>query len=250
MALKWLTTFITDRTTLTLINNTSSNILSVITGVPQGSILGPILFCLFINDLPSHISNPTFLYADDSTICVSDNKSNDTVHLQTKITNTLNQLNSWITKNKMVLNYDKTKIMYFNSPSEECKIDNYTIQPVTTFKLLGIYIDNKLKWSYHITHLCSKVKRYIHIFKHIRSKLNYESKKLLYQSLIQSILQYCILIYCTSSKTNLHNLQVFQNKVIKCIFNLHYLTDTKLLYSQLSIMHIHQLYTYSIIKFI
>ena len=161
-----------------------SNLKNIKCGVPQGSLLGPILFLLYINDLPniSSIFKP-ILFADDTTLIFSDTSISK---LENKMQCGIDQLYVWLNINKLSLNIYKTNILLFNirnindNVKLKLKIDNKEIRNVEMIKFLGIIIDNKLDWNRQIHYVCTKLSRSIAILNKVKSKLNSKALVLLY----------------------------------------------------------------------
>ena len=148
--------YLTDRKQCTEINNVRSNTLSITTGVPQGSILGPLLFILYIHDFPQASNLFDFImYADDTTLSSNLNKLSNNEHDQdvnTAINNELAKINDWLKINKLSLNVNKSKYMIFEKSNKniqplDLEINLVPIERVYNFNLLGLLIDNLLNWK-------------------------------------------------------------------------------------------------------
>ena len=172
-------------------NDISSSLNKIQCGVPQVSVLGPILFLLYINDLPN-ISPvvKSILFADDTTLICNDKSI---INLENKIKHGTDTLYSWLNINILSLNIDKSNILLFNIRNTyenvkfKLKIDDTDIKIVNKFKFLGIIIDNKLDWNSQIDYLYSKLSRAIAILKKVNFILNNTLLVLLYNA-------FCILI--------------------------------------------------------
>ena len=188
----------------TEIDNIKSNMLSITTGVPQGSILGPLLFIIYINDFAQASKMFTFLiYADDTTLSSTLNVFSDNTHdrnLEFLINEELVKINDWLKINKLSLNVVKSKFMIFQKKRKNIqilnlKIDNINIDQVMEFNFLGLIIDTNLNWKKHaekISNACSKKIRILNKLKHI---LPIDIKKILYNSLIVPHINCCIMAW-------------------------------------------------------
>ena len=154
----WIKNYLSGRKQYVSYNNTNSAFNDIVCGVPQGSILRPLLFLLYINDLPlSSPSSHFIIFADDTNILFS---HEDPVQLEKLINTELKEISNWFKLNKLSLNIDKTNFMIFknkynNKPTPDFKIeiDNKHIEQVDTTKFLGILIDNNLTWKAHTSHI-------------------------------------------------------------------------------------------------
>ena len=159
-ALQWFKSYLSDRSQFVSINGSESYLLKVTCGVPQGSVLGPILFLIYINDLPNVTERLQFyLFADDTNIyCQSDTLESLVVTVNCE----LKLLKKWLDTNKLSLNIDKTNYIIFHSKSKKLpsepltKIGKKHIKRVKFVKFLGLLLDENLDWKYHLNELSKK----------------------------------------------------------------------------------------------
>ena len=153
IALHWFRSYLTNRTQQCLVNGSLSRICPLKCGVPQGTILGPLLFLIYIIDLPNCLGScQSRMYADDTHITYADVDVNS---IQLNLNHDLGNLNKWLTSNKLTLNTAKTEFMLTGSKQKlstlssqpELSIDNVPIEKVTSVKSLGIFIDENLRWQ-------------------------------------------------------------------------------------------------------
>ena len=183
--------YLNNRTQVVSVNNEISNEDSVKCGVPQGSNLGPMLFLIFINDLPLFLSDnvsSTDLYADDTTIY---DAQYDLDELKKNLQKSLIALHIWCKKNEMLLNTDKTKVMIITTRQKRLHINeniltlsyNETeLQKRTGDKILGVNIDENLTWNNHYQFVCRKISSYIWLLSRISRFLSNEHRLLYYKS--------------------------------------------------------------------
>ena len=192
--LELLRSYLSGRTQYVHINGCHSSPRTVSAGVPQGSILGPILFLLFINDLPSAAQHSTVdIYADDTTLSLSSDVTNELTAMSSALQQGLGDVSRWSAANKMVTNATKTKSLLVTGKHIPCKIDNCSLEPklvnsdieqVHSQKLLGVTTDKHFSFDVHIEELCKKLSQRIAVLRKIRRFIPIEQHILYYNAMI------------------------------------------------------------------
>ena len=164
-------------------------------GVPQGSLLGPLLFIIYINDFCKSSDILSFiLFADDSNLFYSHSNPHTLVNV---VNSELEKVTQWIRANKLSLNLLKTKYMLFSNSIDALPVnivfDDTPLEVVSFIKFLGVTVDNKLSWKYHIDNTCKTISRNIGIINKLKYHFSPSSLLMLYSSLILPYLNYGIL---------------------------------------------------------
>ena len=207
--------------------NSKTDLKYVTCGVPQGSILGPLLFLVYVNDLPSgsRLLDP-IMFADDTNLFFN---HKEIKHLFTVVNNELVNIKDWFTANKLSLNVEKTKYSFFHKPSLKDDIslhlpklitNNYEIQREESIKFLGVLLDQHLTWKEHIKLTENKIAKNIGILYKARPYLDKRALLCLYYSYIHSYLNYANTAWCSTNRTYLKKLQSQQKHAIRIIFQL------------------------------
>ena len=233
--------YLANRTQKIQLGNMQSKMSQVSTGVPQGSILGPLLFIIYINDLA--LLHPTLnidLYADDSTVYRS---GNQLVEMEIKLQEDLNYVSNWCDINNMALHHSKTKCMLLgsvfkikNNRNLQLYIKNSKLENVTTQKLLGVYIDNLLNWHTQVEYVCKTLNKKIALLKRIIYFLTPEMRILFYNAYIMPVFDYCCLVWGIASQKDINKISSLQKRIIKIILNKSKFTPSVELFQELNIL--------------
>ena len=232
VALDWFNSYLTNRTQRCLVNGSLSKTCLLKCGVPQETILGPLLFLIYIHDLPNCLSScQPRMYADDTHITYAGADLNS---IQSNLNHDLSNLNQWHTSNKLTLNATKTEFMLIGSRQTlstlpdtlELSINNESINRVSSVKSLGVFIDENLTWQTHIDKLSKKIASGIGAIKRIRPFVPPDT-------LIQPHFDYCNLVWGNCGKTLSDRLQKLQNRAARLLTSSSYDADAKGLIQQL-----------------
>ena len=234
LLLKFFVEYLSNRFQRVVVNGQFSSQLPVQSGVPQGSILGPVLFVLFINDITANIDADSgiCLYADDTKLYRDIRSADDQVKLQRDI----DSLTTWASVNKMKFHPDKCKFLSVslnrdNNHHEPYTINDATICQVNSEKDLGVHITSRLSWTDHCNYLYSKANRNLGLMKRTCSFIkNRSQRRSLYLAMVRSQLEHCSTVWSPSSTTSIEKLESLQKRAIKWVFNEQYCSYSPELY--------------------
>ena len=231
--------------------------MNVRVGVPQGSVLGPQLFNLFINDLTAVAPGRNILFADDGVFYVTD-RCIDRCFDKAQIL--LNNLAEWMNENKLVINSEKTKVMMFSNCSfndlRNLIVNGVTLEWVSTIRYLGILIDNKMNFVPHSQQVLSKLSRLHGIFYCMKNVLPKRTLISLYNSLVYPAITENIIIWGGIYKSNLINIKIMINKILRCICRVNFdenflpLVPTNEMFKSLNFLKFDDVHKLFLLKFI
>lgn len=241
----WFKSFLTQRKQYVQYDSQMSTIKPIDCGVPQGSILGPILFLIYTNDLKDiGLNGEAFMYADDLVLIYSNNTLSD---LEQEQNADLIKLERWVTDLKLTVNVNKTKYMLFNKDASTILnlfYKNAPIEKVECFKHLGLHIDYKLNWNAHIDRIKGKLAAVAGIFRRLQTVLPKNIKVSVYHSLFHSHIIYGLVVWGGATKFKIKEVQTVENRAIKNLFGYQYLTSTEWIHSTNKLLTILQQYKY------
>lgn len=211
--------YLTNRSQCVQIDETRSGFLPLEIGVPQGSILGPLLFILYINDFPNAFDDVTaYIYADDTAIFL---EGSSELELQNTIDNLMPKIVEWFNANQLSLNTDKTYYQIYTNKKIENKITLHiageNILQAKTVKYLGVFIDEDLKWSTHISKLNTVLCRIVGLISRARHYVDSNHLLLLYNALFVPHVNYCCFVYSTTYSSHLQQIEKLQKRAIRLI---------------------------------
>jgi hypothetical protein len=255
-ALDWFTSYLLNRQQFTYVNHTPSSVQSVNYGVPQGSVLGPLLFLIYTNDIVNSVKNDVKirLFADDTNVFIS---TQSPLELKTVMTQVLHDLFQWFKENKLTVNLDKTCFTVFKSKNKKIpeylnsiQIQNTIIRKVSSAKYLGVILDENLDWKEHISTLNKSLIKTSNSFKIIKHQVPQMNKFIFYYAYIYSKIQYGIEVYGRAASTVLKKVQTQQNRALKILFDREFLTPTLSLHKDLNILLVQDIFKLYTLKFV
>ena len=251
--LDWFNSYLSNRKQCVSLNGVMSDFKLVTYGVPQGSILGPLLFLLYINDIVNCSEHLFFiLFADDTNLFFS---SRDISHLFVTVNEELDKLSNWFKANKLSLNVKKTNYMLFGNKhlpiagTYNIIIDYQVLERVEFTKFLGVFIDEKLNWKKHIAHISSKISKGLGAMGRVSNILPKKVLLMLYNALIYPYLTYCNIVWGSACASSLSKLISLQNRAIRLITRSPFRSSCSPLFASLKLLKLMDIVKFQTVQF-
>lgn len=249
----WIRSFLSDRCQQIVVDNKVKSEVSFIdVGIAQGSLAGPILFIIYINDLPLSLNKYLITnYVDDTNILLHGNSSNEIIE-QTK--NCYNEVDSWFSMNRLVINTSKTSLVFFRTKQSQTStpssinLENNIIEPVSSTKFLGIQIDEFLDWEIHINKLCLRLASVGYGIRVVAQYMNEGTLKILYHANCESIIRFGIIFWGGNSRVQ--SIFIAQKRIIRTICKMKYRDSCRGKFRNMNIMTVYALYIYECLLFV
>jgi hypothetical protein len=253
VALDWFKNYLCGRKQYCTVNSTISDTMQITCGVPQGSILGPLLFLVYINDIQTVIKQgKPILFADDTNIIYSHENLDNLCSI---VNSELEIITNWFLANRLSVNASKTKYILFHTPNRQnlanttpIKISGQALERVQSIKFLGVLIHEHLSWKAHLDEKANRVARSIGVLYRLKHQLPDYTLLTLYNSLISPHFHYAITAWGNSQQQYVKRLEILQKKAIRCVTNSRYNCHTNPLFFRLRLLKIKDIYKLSCCK--
>ena len=241
----WFQSYLSQRKQFITLGKTTPEQLTIRQGVPQGSILGPVLFLLFVNDMPLNVHKSTMdIYADDTTLSLSSDWKAIPA-LNKSLTKDLTEVEKWASENKMFINTKKTKALLatgkrlrrrlaHDTGKFEARMQNAEIEQVGSHKLLGVIIDENLTYEAHVDELCNKLSKRIGLLRHISCYLKKNQKLIYYNAVIKPLFMYASTVWTSCNKEALERVLRMQKRAARIILAAQRTSRTVTLFNKLN----------------
>lgn len=234
--LKWLISYLSNRKQQVVINGAKSDILDLKSGVPQGSVLGPLLFLIYINDLTDGITGEVFLFADDSSLFHTVRKNINTC--AAKMNYDLNIIYQWANKWLVTINAIKTVFILFSSRRPNIYIPpimlgSASLNRVYSHKHLGLILTSNLSWGEHISQVIAKANKRLFVLKYHKYKLSQKALATCYTSFVRPLIEYGDILYDSCTQEQSESIEKLQHEAARIATGAKFRSSPNLMYKEL-----------------
>lgn len=250
--LQWFKSYLTNRVQVTCCNSVFSTPQTVNIGVPQGSVLGPLLFLIYVNDINNCLENGKLrLFADDTNVFVSHSNVNYVKRLAEMA---LVNLHKWFNVNQLSLNLKKTCFSVYSNKNcdniKELEVENHILKRTKIVKYLGMLVDENLTWANHIDQICKKLTKLAYALRSLSGLIDIDMVKQLYFGYVYPHLIYGVELYGTACKKYINQLQFIQNKILKILMCKNRRYSTCKLHQELDLLLVNEIHQFCINVFV
>lgn len=253
IAFDWVKSYLSNRSQYVQYQNCNSVHMPIVCGVPQGSVLGPLLFLIYMNDLPNCLESKSVLFADDTSLYKSSVNIKD---LYCKMNIELNKLSDWFKANKLSLNVAKSNYILISNVHDRArhvhllKVNNIIIERTRCVKFLGMHIDECLTWNDHIKICRAKIASSIYAINRMKHIIPKEYMRTLYFSIVYPYLSYGIPIWGGTYNIHKNKMITIQKRAVRVLSNAKYNAHTDPLFRELKILKLADIYRVEILKIV
>ena len=255
ITLEWFKSYLSGRQQCTVVGDGISDSTTIRYGIPQGTVLGPVLYLVYANELCNkNLNGKIISFADDTVLLFEGNTWDNVLNLAS---NELQRVQEWFDRNLLTLNIDKTKFLAFSAKQTELPRNIFlklhscqnreqcncpTVVQESSVRYLGVLVDDKLKWDLHCVEVAKKIRKVAYKFILLRNVMNDTLLKSIYFSLVQSVLSYGIIAWGAASKTSIDPVYKAQKLIIKIINKKPRRYSTDALFREYDVMSVRKLY--------
>ena len=247
--LKLFSSYLDERYQSVCVNGVNSDFKLIDTGVPQGSVLGPILYLIYVNDLPNLSDQFTScLFADDTTLIFENKNQNDLIN---SCNIGINLFYSWCCANRLSINISKTKSMLFSNilcplDISEIYMNGTKIEYTSSMRFLGMIMDDKLKFSCHINLIKEKISKNAGVLYRLKQFVPHQTLVSVYRCFVECYLNYCIIVFGNAYQCHINQLEIAQKKCVRIVANQPPLSHTAPIFYELKLLNLSDIYKFNI----
>ena len=219
VTLSWLKSFLSNRKQRVVLEGVMSDQVPVSSGVPQGSVLGPILFLAYINDLPQYVKSKVRLFADDTVIYLAIKSSVDCIQLQQDLLSLENWESDW----KMEFNAAKCNVLRITKKKTpyvyDYQLKGQTLESLHSVKYLGVYLSDDLRWNEHVNNMSNRANKTLGFLKRNLRHCPPKTKETAYKALVRPTLEYCSTVWDPYTAKNINVVEMVQRRAARWVLN-------------------------------